>query len=31
MTDILKAVATDREAKRKILARTPLGPYSATP
>jgi NAD(P)-dependent dehydrogenase (short-subunit alcohol dehydrogenase family) len=25
MTDILKAVATDREAKRKILARTPLG------
>jgi NAD(P)-dependent dehydrogenase (short-subunit alcohol dehydrogenase family) len=25
MTDILKAVATDREAKRAILARTPLG------
>ena len=25
MTDILKAVATDRDAKRKILARTPLG------
>lgn len=25
MTDILKAVATDREAKRKLLARTPLG------
>jgi len=25
MTDILKAVATDREARRKILARTPLG------
>jgi NAD(P)-dependent dehydrogenase (short-subunit alcohol dehydrogenase family) len=25
MTDILKAVATDREAKRRILARTPLG------
>jgi glucose 1-dehydrogenase len=25
MTDILKAVGTDREAKRKILARTPLG------
>ena len=25
MTDILKSVATDREAKRRILARTPLG------
>ena len=25
MTDILKAVATDRDAKRAILARTPLG------
>ncbi|HSV23165.1 MAG TPA: glucose 1-dehydrogenase [Xanthobacteraceae bacterium] len=25
MTDILKAVASDREAKRRILARTPLG------
>jgi NAD(P)-dependent dehydrogenase (short-subunit alcohol dehydrogenase family) len=25
MTDILKAVATDREAKRRIFARTPLG------
>jgi NAD(P)-dependent dehydrogenase (short-subunit alcohol dehydrogenase family) len=25
MTDILKAVATDQEAKRRILARTPLG------
>jgi NAD(P)-dependent dehydrogenase (short-subunit alcohol dehydrogenase family) len=25
MTDILKAVATDREAKARILARTPLG------
>ena len=25
MTDILKAVATDREAKRRIMARTPLG------
>ena len=25
MTDILKAVATDRDAKQKILARTPLG------
>jgi NAD(P)-dependent dehydrogenase (short-subunit alcohol dehydrogenase family) len=25
MTDILKAVATDREAKRRILTRTPLG------
>jgi glucose 1-dehydrogenase len=25
MTDILKAVATDRQARRKILARTPLG------
>jgi glucose 1-dehydrogenase len=25
MTDILKTVATDREAQRKILARTPLG------
>lgn len=25
MTDILKAVATDREAKRKLLSRTPLG------
>jgi NAD(P)-dependent dehydrogenase (short-subunit alcohol dehydrogenase family) len=25
MTDILKAVATDREAKRRILIRTPLG------
>jgi glucose 1-dehydrogenase len=25
MTDILKAVATDKNAKRAILARTPLG------
>ena len=25
MTDILKAVATDKDAKRRILARTPLG------
>ena len=25
MTDILKTIATDREAKRRILARTPLG------
>src|SRR5579871_635374 len=25
MTDILRSVATDREARRKILARTPLG------
>ena len=25
MTDILKAVATDKDAKRGILARTPLG------
>lgn len=25
MTDILRSVATDREAKRRILARTPLG------
>ena len=25
MTDILKAVATDKEAQRRILARTPLG------
>ena len=25
MTDILKAVATDMDAKRRILARTPLG------
>jgi glucose 1-dehydrogenase len=25
MTDILKGVATDKEAKRKLLARTPLG------
>jgi NAD(P)-dependent dehydrogenase (short-subunit alcohol dehydrogenase family) len=25
MTDILKSVATDREAKRRLLARTPLG------
>jgi NAD(P)-dependent dehydrogenase (short-subunit alcohol dehydrogenase family) len=25
MTDILKGVATDREAKRRLLARTPLG------
>jgi glucose 1-dehydrogenase len=25
MTDILKAVATDQEAKRRILSRTPLG------
>jgi glucose 1-dehydrogenase len=25
MTDILKAVATDKEAKRRMLARTPLG------
>jgi len=29
MTDILKAVATDREAKRRILARTPLGRIGA--
>src|SRR5207302_11450515 len=25
MTDILKSVATDKEAKRRLLARTPLG------
>jgi NAD(P)-dependent dehydrogenase (short-subunit alcohol dehydrogenase family) len=25
MTDILKTVATDREAKRKLLSRTPIG------
>jgi NAD(P)-dependent dehydrogenase (short-subunit alcohol dehydrogenase family) len=25
MTDILKAVASDRQAQKKILARTPLG------
>ena len=25
MTDILKTIATDKEAKRKLLARTPLG------
>src|SRR5207237_7408749 len=25
MTDILKSVANDREAKRKLLSRTPLG------
>ena len=25
MTDILKAVATDRDARHRILARTPLG------
>jgi len=25
MTDILKTIATDREAKRKLLSRTPLG------
>src|SRR6266700_3354055 len=25
MTDILKAVATDKEAKRRLLSRTPLG------
>jgi NAD(P)-dependent dehydrogenase (short-subunit alcohol dehydrogenase family) len=25
MTDILRAVGTDREAKRRILTRTPLG------
>ena len=25
MTDILKAVATDKEAKNRILSRTPLG------
>jgi NAD(P)-dependent dehydrogenase (short-subunit alcohol dehydrogenase family) len=25
MTDILKSVATDREAKRRLLSRTPLG------
>ena len=25
MTDILKSIATDREAKRRILSRTPLG------
>jgi NAD(P)-dependent dehydrogenase (short-subunit alcohol dehydrogenase family) len=25
MTDILKSVADDREAKRKLLSRTPLG------
>jgi NAD(P)-dependent dehydrogenase (short-subunit alcohol dehydrogenase family) len=29
MTDILKAVATDQEAKRRILARTPLGRIGA--
>ena len=29
MTDILKGVATDREAKRKLLARTPLGRIGA--
>src|SRR5207244_8593920 len=29
MTDILKAVATDREAKRRILARTPLARIGA--
>jgi NAD(P)-dependent dehydrogenase (short-subunit alcohol dehydrogenase family) len=29
MTDILKAVATDKEAKRRILARTPLGRIGA--
>jgi NAD(P)-dependent dehydrogenase (short-subunit alcohol dehydrogenase family) len=25
MTDMLRGVATDREAKRRVLARTPLG------
>jgi glucose 1-dehydrogenase len=29
MTDILKSVATDREAKRRLLARTPLGRIGA--
>jgi NAD(P)-dependent dehydrogenase (short-subunit alcohol dehydrogenase family) len=29
MTDILKAVATDKEAKRRILARTPLARIGA--
>jgi glucose 1-dehydrogenase len=29
MTDILRAVATDKEAKRRILARTPLGRIGA--
>ena len=29
MTDILKAVATDKEAKHRILARTPLGRIGA--
>jgi NAD(P)-dependent dehydrogenase (short-subunit alcohol dehydrogenase family) len=29
MTDILKAVATDKDAKRRILARTPLGRIGA--
>jgi glucose 1-dehydrogenase len=29
MTDILKAVATDKEAKRRILMRTPLGRIGA--
>ena len=29
MTDILKAAATDKEAKRRILARTPLGRIGA--
>src|SRR5258708_693589 len=29
MTDILKAVATDKDAKRRILARTPMGRIGA--
>jgi glucose 1-dehydrogenase len=29
MTDILKSVATDKEAKRRLLARTPLGRIGA--
>jgi len=29
MTDILRAVATDKEAKRRILMRTPLGRIGA--
>ena len=30
MTDILKSVATDREAKRRIFSRTPLGRIGET-
>jgi NAD(P)-dependent dehydrogenase (short-subunit alcohol dehydrogenase family) len=29
MTDILKGIATDREAKRRLLSRTPLGRIGA--